>query len=440
MTAANAHSRFVQWVARAIRTTPDKIRRWERLILTALIVTLLTQGAREVDLLRPAEAWWLDRMAYADRPGFGAPIVVVAITEEDYYSPGLFRGTSPLDPDALKRILERVLEHRPKGVILDILIHPAPSESSDRAAARARLFQLLENATDDHPIILVRDLNAEKQERRAEDRNWSTFDELTTRSNLVWACPSIRLSSGIVRAVPQRYEDHDSRALSLQTILGAAVTAFELNAHRSTPWWALHEEDDPTTPRRIRYSGHFVNQEGPVTQHHVTAGLVLSQPVVEGARSLLTDKVVLVGGTFRAGRDALPTAVGSMAGVCVWAEAIASWIRDDALREPRLVFGSALEFLVGILAASLLACLGPALGLLSSVLILIPLTVLFSMLTFGNGILFVNFLPSFVGVYLHYQVEVHWEIRSLKQRVVALSRSAESGPESGDLESEGGER
>ena len=62
--------------------------------------------------------------------------VVVAITDESYYDPKLFGGRSPLDPDALMGITERVLEHRPKGVILDILIHPAAGESPDRVAAR----------------------------------------------------------------------------------------------------------------------------------------------------------------------------------------------------------------------------------------------------------------------------------------------------------------
>jgi hypothetical protein len=106
-----------------------------------------------------------------------------------------------------------------------------------------------------------------------------------------------------------------------------------------------------------------------------------------------------------------------MAGVYMWAEAIASWIRHDALREPLTTITFALEFLIGVVAGLLLVRLGPALGLLFSVLIVGPLTVVFSLLTFGDRVLFVNFMPSFMGVYLHYQVEVHWEIRDLKKRL-----------------------
>ena len=422
MTVAGAHFRIVHWAVRRLGTTPEKFKKWERMLVTALLVTVLVFVIRNAGLLQPAESFWLDRMAYADRPEFNAPIVVVAITEQDFYDPELFRGTSPLDPEAVARILERVTEHRPRGVVLDLLIHPAPAESPERAAARSRLYQSLEETAGRFPIILVRDLAAEKRERRADDPNWLAFDRITASPRLVWACPAIQLSGRSVREVPLRYGDQGAMALGLPTVLGAAVDAFGLHARHATPWWAHHEKSDETTPRRIRFSGHFIEHESLVTQHYVSTRLILSRPAAEGSRSLLTDRIVLGGGTFRAGRDTLPTVVGSMAGVCVWAEAVASWIRDDTLREPMLIFGSALEFLVGVLAASLLVSLGPALGLLASILILIPLTIFFSMLTFGQGILFVNFLPSFAGVYLHYQIEVHWEIHNLKRKIRDLER------------------
>jgi len=88
----------------------------------------------------------------------------------------------------------------------------------------------------------------------------------------------------------------------------------------------------------------------------------------------------------------------------MWAEAIASWIRHDALREPLTSINFALEFLIGVAVDLLLVRFGPALGLLCSILIVGPLTVVFSLLTFGDRVLFVNFMPSFIGVYLHYQV------------------------------------
>jgi hypothetical protein len=113
----------------------------------------------------------------------------------------------------------------------------------------------------------------------------------------------------------------------------------------------------------------------------------------------------------------------------MWAEAIASWIRHDALREPLTSINFALEFLIGVAVDLLLVRFGPALGLLCSILIVGPLTVVFSLLTFGDRVLFVNFMPSFIGVYLHYQVEVHREIRDLKRQL--RWRERPSAPDTG---------
>ncbi len=154
-----------------------------------------------------------------------------------------------------------------------------------------------------------------------------------------------------------------------------------------------------------------------VTPHRTDCRTLLSTPVIRGQRSLLTDRIVLIGGTYLAGRDFQPTVVGSMAGVYVWAEAIASWVRHDALCEPRAGIVFALELLIGVLTGFLLVRFGPAFGLLYSLLIVGPLSVLFSLLTFGDRILFISFLPSCVAVCAHYQVEVHRELRELRIRL-----------------------
>ncbi|MFH1277197.1 MAG: CHASE2 domain-containing protein [Candidatus Eisenbacteria bacterium] len=410
---AAGRSRFVRGLARLLGTTEKRIEVWGRLIMTSLAVTLLVHGARSQHLLDGAETWWLDKMAVADRPGFDAPITVVAITDADYYDPALFGGTSPLDPGVVARILERILDHRPRGVVLDIQIHPARHESPERSESRLRLFRMLEDAAEagGAPIVLVRESRAEEIEFTPGDPPWSAWEELTGRAEFHFADPTIERSGGFVRAVPRRYDGDDGEARALPTILGAAVSAFHLVPHRDTPWWIRREEQLPTTPWRIRFSGQFLRESPGITPYHTDVTSLVSAPAVEGARSLLTDRIVLLGGTHHAGRDIQPTVVGDMPGIYVWAEAIASWIRHDALREPLASISFLLEFLLGVVAGFVLARFGPAFSMLISLLVMAPLTVLFSILTFGDGVLFVNFLPSILGVYLHYQIEVHIELR-----------------------------
>ena len=416
-------SRFVPWAARILHTDEKKIQVWQRLILTSFFATSLVYGLNAVHLLEGVETWWLDKMANADLPRFNAPITVVCITDRDYYAPGLFNGVSPLDPGGLDRILKRVLEDQPRGVLLDVQIHPAPNESPERARARLALYRTLREVgrAGRPPVILVRDLQTEEVERTQNPEMQSAWEDLTKDSRLFWADPSIKRSGGMVRSVPRSYGDEWGEGPRLLTILGAAVEAFGLKPHRSVPFWVRREVDDPTVPWRIRFSGEFRNEGWGLTPHRVSAGALLSAPHVAGARSLLTDRLVLIGGTYRVGRDLQPTVVGDMPGIYVWAEAIASWIRHDALREPLEAVSFALEFLIGVVAGLFLTRFGPALGLLALLLAVGPLTALFSLLTFGDRVLFVNFIPSILCVYLHYQIELHLEIRRLKRRILGLA-------------------
>jgi hypothetical protein len=374
-------------------------------------------------LLEGFENRWLDMMASIDRPQFDAPIAVVTITDADYYDPALFHGMSPLHPDMLARVLKSVLDHRPVGVVLDVQIHPAAHETDERGEARQGLYRLVDStsAAGGPPIVLVRDLEAERRELSSRDTKGPAWESMTSNSRLIWADPSIGRSDGYVRSVPCYHGDEEGKVSPTPTILGAAILTFGLVPRRViSPWIA--EEAHPMSPWRIRFSGRFLEDTTFVTPYRTDVRALLSTPVVEGQRSLLTDRIVLIGGTYYAGRDFHPTVVGSMAGVYVWAEAIASWIRHDAVRGPRESITFALEFLVGVVAGLLLIRFGPALGLLYCLLLVGPLTVFFSLLTFGDRVLFVSFLPSFVGVYLHYQIEVHREIRHLRGRL----RRAES--------------
>ena len=66
MTGRREPSRFVKWAARVLRTTTDKIESWERLIITAFVVSLVVLLARKAGLLEVADVFVVNK---ADRPG-----------------------------------------------------------------------------------------------------------------------------------------------------------------------------------------------------------------------------------------------------------------------------------------------------------------------------------------------------------------------------------
>lgn len=386
------------------------------MIGTSLLITLAVFAFRSAGLLEGLETKWLHLMARVDRPEFNAPVTLVDITNEDFLDPALFDGLAPLNPAALDSVLRRIFAHRPTGVIVDIQIHPGRHESPSRAAARLHLYQLLEEtaARGSPPVVLVRALSAEQVEQPYVDSMRAAWETLTRSPGIHWANPDIESFDGYVSEVPLVGDDARGPEEPRQSVLGAAIEAFHLMPQRPRSWWC---KDDPCQEWRIRFTGHFIGDTAMVSPNRISMRALLSAPLVAGQKTVLTDRVAILGGSYLAGRDQQSTPVGTMSGVALWAEALGSWIRHDALREPPALVCIVLEFLLGVVTAHILERRGPAVGLLLSWLIVFPLTIVFSVMTFGSRVLFINFLPACVGVYLHYQVEVHVELRHLKEEL-----------------------
>lgn len=409
---------------------------WKRTVITAGLVSLAVFFLRHAGFLEVFEMRWLDLMAMVDRPALRAPVMVVAIDDRSYHDPSEFGGLSPLDPAVLERLARAVAVHRPRGVVLDVQIHPDAHETPARTAGRLALFHTLDSLANTGPTrwVLVRDLESESVVGAMPDTVARAWEWLTTDAAIAWADPGIERPAGIARGIA-RYHEEPGTGVSRATVLGAAVEAFSLVPQSSSPRW--EKDERPLEPWRIRFTRRFADDTASISPVRLSASAVLSTPSEPGRRSLLTDKIVVVGGTYREGRDDYLTPVGSMPGVCFWGEAIASWIRQDALHEAPPTVALLIEFLIGVLTGYLLLRFGPGLGLVSSVGVVLPLMLVCSWLAFGDRRLFVNFLPAFVGVYLHYQIELHVELRHLKKALqrsldeVAKFRSSASGPAAG---------
>lgn len=409
---------------RLLRIDPRQFEAFKRLTLTALLVSLFVYLLKMGHLLEGIETRWLDLMAYVDRPTFHEPVTVVGISDEDYASPEMFGGLSPLDPEALARILDRVAQHRPRAVILDAQIHPAPWEQPQRVAGRMHLYRTLQRIAEQErvPVVVVRVPAAEPDSAVVPDSLRAEWVRLLGARHITWADPILWTNEGVVRSV-SRWTLLDGHVSDRPSILGATIQALPLESHHEPAWFL--EEEHPLEPWSIRFTGRFLEDTSAVSTLRVNAGVLLASPVIPGQRMLLTDRIVLVGGVYAEGRDTHRTPVGEMAGVFVWAEAIASWMRRDSLREPPEWITLLLECLVGVLSGWFLLRFGPGLGLVWSLLAILPLTILFSLLTFGDRVLFVNFLPSFLAVYVHYQVELHLVIRELRHHVLERTRQVQ---------------
>ena len=288
--------------------------------------------------------------------------------------------------------------------------------SSDLIAGRMHLYRTLMHLSEELriPVVVVRVPGAEPDAHAVPDSLLLAWRRLSTCRNLTWADPILWTHDGVVRSA-SRWTESAGKGSEYPSVLGALIHALSLKPHHEPAWFL--EEDHPREPWNIRFTGRFLEDTTAVSTIRVDAGALLGGPTQPGQRMLLMDRIVLLGGLYSEGRDTHLTPVGEMSGVFIWAEAIASWMRHDALREPPEWITLVLECLVGVLTGLFLLRFGPGFGLLWSLVAILPLSILFSLLTFGDRVLFVNFLPSFLGVYIHYQVELHLIIRELRHHL-----------------------
>ncbi|MBI4515691.1 MAG: CHASE2 domain-containing protein [Deltaproteobacteria bacterium] len=389
------------------------------------MVSALVTVLHGVGYFESLEAKWLDAMGMIFRPSPSAQVVAVAVTDADFARPDLFGSISPLHPDTLRRLVERLAQHRPAVVALDILLQPVPHESADRAAARQRLYQSLASlaAHESTQWVLIEPDRAEVNLPGIDAEVQAAWEVLrsadqATPPRVWWASPTMHVEEGSIRRMPLAVVGNGAHAAT-PTLLGAVV-----EARAAAPAHAPQGQHESVL---IRYTGAFaLDASAPITAHAISAGDLLAPAGGPRDATLLTGKTVIVGGTHEAGRDYHWTPIGRIAAVQIWAEAVDAWLRHDAPREPPRWLAFVLETAVGVGGGWLMLRFSPLVGYILTVVALAPLTLLLSSLAFGAGVMFINFLPSFFAVRLHQRFELTTENRALRRELQLLQARAES--------------
>ncbi len=247
-------SLFVRGAARALRTEEKRIEAWERLILTSFAVTLLVFGARYAHMLDGVETWWLDKMANVDRPRSTrrSPSSPLPTRLSD---PSLFGGMSQLHPAGLVRVLTGAIGHRPRGVVLDIQIHPANNETAERADARVRLYRVLKRLR--RPTVPLSSWSGISKRKlacgRPATRCGPPGDDLT--SDRASSGPTRAPQSRAASCAPCRGSTMNPRRSRRCRLLGAAIDA-SIWPRNGGAVVGGKEASDPSLPWRIVSSGN----------------------------------------------------------------------------------------------------------------------------------------------------------------------------------------
>ncbi len=327
---------------------------------------------------------WLDRFEMAGLDVFNilqrrhdpTHIVIVGITDEDYES--LFGGRSPLEPQTVERLVNGIANGKPTIIGVDV-------DTSDKS------FDELRPQEKWPPVVWAED-DLERNRAALAGRSFKAG------RNSVGVALVPEDSDGVVRRYTREFESGNDRIPSFPWALLKACVDAQAQACLKIRQGKLGETDNKLM---LNFSGERYDFA------FISAGSLLK--ISEGAgwkgNSPLRDRIALLGGLYRAGRDTHVTPIGQMSGVQLTAQVLESEIGGGGIRPINEFLAVILEMACGFFLVSLHYRLGH-----SSVPLIGIILASFSIFCFSSYIAFstlarwLNFAPMFFAVMIH---EIH---------------------------------
>ena len=377
--------------------------------LVVILAAALTHALRNTTFMRRLEMVILDSWTSFQLPQESSDIAIVAITDEEYRAQ--FHNTSPLSPAKVADLLCAIAHSGPKVIGVDL--DTAEWSAADRDRVREQCVTVHENSQT-YRIPLV----------------WA-LGGIEDPAGLIQLNPVINSAPGDCFAPPAIIPDEDGviRGSYREIVggdrrwpgFGSLIAAAREGSVR-----------DCRTNGAIGGSGRpnrfLINFRGDVkTFPHLNASTVLGAAFTDAweGDNPLKNKIVLLGGTFRAGRDRYPTPRGQMDGVNVMAYAIQSELPGGGIKQvPEALFLTT-DLLIGFAVVMLTFFLKNAWTLLLIFLAIPFLAFAASLLLYSSLGYFMSFMPVLTAVFIHEVIMHVREDLRIRRELQRLRSSAE---------------
>jgi CHASE2 domain-containing sensor protein len=279
----------------------------------------LTTCAHQRGLLNSFESTALDAYVATAAPRSGVNVVIVTITEDDYRNPELFGGRSPLNASKLRILVDAILAGKPAVLGVDVA-------TPDPAAGAA--FESL----NEPRVVWVQDAFLDAPDSSASSE-WKLDRVLGSDSPPEGDGVGLSLFPRDADGIVRRYY----RGITLTTDRGSvtrpslAWAVLRMYCARETALECGRVRADPDAAGESLWF-NFAGDR--YTFRKIPAGAILRTWMQD--RTLPTDDlsgaIVLLGGTFAAGRDAHATPLAEVSGVELTAFAIESELTGGGIR------------------------------------------------------------------------------------------------------------
>ena len=367
-------------------------------LVVVLAISVIASLAHHAGLLRAMDSTALDAFVLSRAPSQARDVVLVTITDEDYHSPDLFNGASPLNPDIVADLVRAILAGVPRVVGVDL----------DTSHERYRDRELLDLRLP--TVVWARDAW-----RDAEGR-WNVLKAVGGGQ------PAASAAAGgdhatIANGLSLFPRDNDGMVRSYYRELVLETRSGGIRCPSLA--WAILQVRDGRRPEPCERAGEAAHHESPTwfnfaadrfTFRKIPAGVVYRSWKEHGTPPSddFRDAVVLLGGSFQSARDTHLTPLGEIAGVELTALAVESEIAGGGIHASNHVLMVVCDVLSGIalLFVHWMAHRAPTEGrrvLLNTggVALVVLLALLGSYVSFRAFGYWASFLPVALGVWLH---------------------------------------
>lgn len=397
------------------------VKKLLRALAVIILVSCFTLLLDDFGWLKSFETAALDRFFLLKENVLPEHVVVVAIDDDDYNQ--LFHERSPLDPPTLADLISAISRNKPRLIAVDI-------------DTSAKIFQDMKPSPDWGPVIWARGAH----ESLGTDDGGSNDDDTLILEG-VWgrAEPPSDLLTGV--AIMPLDSDSRIRRFQRQFIVNGAVGSASHQRNVDSFHWAIVKKycelaqsadacKNATLPNPSDEHGDLILNLAiePYAFTPIKSSQVLSEWTAGAASGnppafiSITDKIVVLGGTYQASGDYHYTPTGPKFGVDFTAIAVESELSGTGLRKVAHKFLLALEVLAGLILV-ILNFLFPS-GLKRFVaLASIPLLALIgSLIAFSSLALWANFIPTLAATQLHGLYDKLAERKQLRREVTELRR------------------
>ncbi len=373
------------------------------------VAALLTGQCERTRFIHSLEMANLDAWVVSQKSDLSQDIALIDINDDDYQK--TFNRESPLKQDKVKELIVSIAKAGPSVIVVDIDTADWPKEDPPSGWLRRAIPGL------PVPIVIwARTTHKVDGGHLLLDRFAGRDDTVPIQAGdetVCWGVPEVLESGGFVRAY---HRNISLGATTVPSLAAAAASAFReprphLDQTGSVNCSVLsHKFDDRASPAILQTGSRRFPRYHPAELREL-----VGTPSSDTGTPL-SNKIVVLGGSFAEARDSYWTAGGKRDGIEILATAIDTEMRSPMPLEPSRALFYVLDIVFGLLILLVGRLLPRAIGLLFVVVAIPIAAVAGSFLAFSSWSYFASFMPVLLGVFLHKVFDDWWESYQAREK------------------------